>query len=258
MENQEPATSVPLSKLQWKWVIIGVAVGAVVVTLIVGLTTSTFHNIFIQSFMGCIGFMCTGIIVGYFSPGVTIREAAMGGAILAIFFLLALLLFFGQQVNTIQILVTIVFGYLLAFAGGWVGENLQQDRSPQVRGMQWRWVAIGVIVGVVLNSVGVFAVSPLLNYNLNAIGLSFLLTFVVAGFIVGFFSPGVTIKEAALAGVFTVIVDWVLVFIGLGIPVSKPSMLFAMTSGFFLSLLGAWFGERLQASMQKQKELARE
>src|SRR5713101_6352866 len=177
MENQEPATSVSPSKLQWKWVIVGVVVGAVAVSLIVGLTTSTFHNFFIQSFMGCIGFMFTGIIVGYFSPGVTIREAAMAGAILAILFLLALLLFFGQQVTTFQTLVTIVFGYLLAFAGGWVGENLQQDRGPETRGMQWRWVAIGVIVGVVLNSIGVFAVSPLLNYNLNAIGLSFLITF---------------------------------------------------------------------------------
>lgn len=253
MQNQESETSAASPSLQWKWVSIGVAVGAAVIGVIVGVTASAFHNLFIPSLIACTGFVVTGIIVGYYSPGITVREAAVGGAILAIL-LLCLLGILGQRVTLMQTLTTIVFGYLLAFVGGWVGENLQEDRSEALRGMQWRWVGVGMVVSVVLNSLGVFGLAPLLNYSLTAVFVSFLVTFVIAGYVVGYFSAGVTIKEAALAGLLTVLFDWGLVAFGFGITIPMGNMLFAMTAGFLLSMVGAWAGERLQESMQQQQK----
>ena len=251
---EELATGNTLTRLQWKWVSIGVVAGAAVLGLIVGVTATVFHNFFIPSLIGCTGFVVTGIIVGYYSPGITVKEAAIGGAILAGLLLLTLWIPFRQQLTLAQTFITPLFGFLLALAGGWVGGHLQHDRAAGVTGMQWRWVGIGVIVSVVLNSLGVFALAPLYNYNLKAILVSFLVTFVIAGYVVGYFSHGVTIREAALAGILTVIVDWLLVQFGLEIPVPFSSMLVAMICGFLLSMLGAWVGERLQVSMQRQKD----
>lgn len=256
MENRSTATASTTSSFQWKWVIRGVVVGAIVMGVIVGVTARGFHNFFIPSLIACTGFVVTGIIVGYYSPGVTIREAAVGGAILAVLLLVSLLTVFGHRMSVVQTIITLVFGYLLSLVGAWVGERLQEDRAESARGgrgMQWRWVFIGSIVAVVLNSLGVFGLAPLLNYNLTAVFITFLVTFVIAGYIVGYFSPGVTIKEAALAGLITIIVDWALVEFGLEIPVPLSSMLFAMTAGFLLTMLGAWLGERLQVSMQHKK-----
>ena len=253
---KESATTAARAKLRWKWVSIGVVAGAAVLGLIVGVTASVFHNFFIPSLIGATGFVVTGIIVGYFSPSTAIKEAAIGGAILSGLFLLALWIPFRQQLTLAQTFIAPLFGFFLALAGGWVGEHLQQDRAAGTTGMQWRWVGIGVIVSVVLNSFGVFALAPLYNYNLDAVFVSFLVTFVIAGYVVGYFSHGVTIREAALAGVVTIVIDWLLVQFGLDISVPLSSMLVAMICGFFLSMMGAWVGEQLQTSMQRKKKLA--
>ncbi len=252
MMKESSATS-PLASLRWKWVSLGVVAGGAVLALIVGVTASVFHNFFIPSLLGCTGFVVTGVIVGYFSQGITVKEAAIAGAILAGLVLFTLWIPIRQQMTSAQILIAPLFGFFLALAGGWVGEHLQQDRAAGVTGMQWRWVGIGVIVSVVLNSLGVFALAPLYNYSLNAVFVSFLVTFVIGGYIVGYFSHGVTIKEAALAGIITVLIDWLLVQFGLEITVPVSSMLVAMICGFLLSLMGAWVGERLQVSMQRQQ-----
>jgi len=252
MQNQEPS-SAATSALQWKWVIIGVIAGAFIMGVIVGITAKSFHNVFIPSLIGSIGFVITGIVVGYYSPGVTIREAAVGGLILAVVVLFSLLTVFSQSITVFQTLVTVVFGYLLAFVGGWVGENLQEERAEQTRGMQWRWVGAGIVVALILNSIGVFVFAPLFNYNLTAIFVSFLVSFVIAGYVVGYSSAGVTIKEAAVAGLATVVIDWALVSFGLGMSVPFRETIIGLTAGFLLSMLGAWAGEWLQASMQKQK-----
>lgn len=252
MANQDvAATGTPM--LQWKWVVVGVIVGAVVIGVIVGITASAFRNVFIPSLIACVGFVVTGIIVGYYSPGVTVKEAAAGGVVLAFLLIISILMFFGQRLTMLQAVTTVVFGYLMAFVGGWVGENLQKNRSAELRGIHWKWVGIGIVVSLVLNSIGVFGLAPLFKYNMTAIFVSFLVTFVIAGYAVGYFSAGVTIKEAALAGLLTVVVDLLLVDFGLGISVPVGNMLFGMTAGFLLSLLGAWLGEQMQAGMQQKK-----
>lgn len=252
MEKVSSETVSAALRFQWKWVMRGVLVGALVMGVIVGVTARGFQNIFIPSLIACTGFVVTGIIVGYYSRGVTILEAAVGGAILAVFLLGSLLTFFDHRMGFMQTATTLAFGYLLSLLGAWVGESLQEDRAEQLHGMQWRWVFIGSVVALVLNSLGVFGLAGAMSYNLNSIFISFLVTFVVAGYIVGYFSHGVTIKEAALAGLMTIIVDWIIVEVGLEIPVPLASMLFAMMAGFLLAMMGAWMGERLQASRQQK------
>lgn len=256
MENPSVATTTTAVPFQWKWVIVGVIVGAVVMAVIVGVAARGFQNLFIPSLIACIGFVVTGIIVGYYSPGVTLREAAVGGAILAALLLGSLLTMFGHGMSAGQTIVTLLFGFVLTLVGAWVGESFQEDRAQQLKGMQWRWVFIGVIVAVALNSLGVFGLAPMLNYNLTAIFITFLVTFVIAGYLVGFFSAGVTIKEAALAGLITIFVDWLLVEFGLEIPVPFSSMLIAMVSGFLFTMAGAWLGERMQAIRQQRQAQA--
>jgi hypothetical protein len=252
MEPQDSPSGF-LAGLQWKWVIVGVIAGAAVMGIIVGVTARAFHSTFVSSLIGSIGFVVTGMIVGYKSPGVTIREAAVGGCILALLVMFSLLTIFGQDITLAQTVITAIFGFLLAFVGGWVGENLQEEKSDQTRGLQWRWVGVGVVVAFVLNAAGVFLLAPLFNYNLDLIFVTFLVSFVVAGYVVGYTSPGVTVKEAAMAGAATVIIDWLLVEFGMEMHVPMRELTIGLVAGFLMMMLGAWVGELLQASMKKAK-----
>jgi hypothetical protein len=65
---------------------------------------------------------------------------------------------------------------------------------------------------------------------------------------VGYKSPGVTLKEPAIAGIFTVIVDWVFLEFGISLSITTDNLISGLALGFLFSLLGAWLGEKYQES----------
>ncbi len=79
----------PQKSFEWKWMIIGTIVGVLLAVLLVYIMSETFHTYYVPTFIGLLSFIITGIIIGYKSPGYTLREPAVGGA-LAIIITLAL------------------------------------------------------------------------------------------------------------------------------------------------------------------------
>jgi hypothetical protein len=244
--------------LQWKWVIIGALVGLLIVSASYYIVEQTFHSIQIQILVMLVGCAVTGAIVGYFSPGVTIKEAAIAGTIVVLAmagFLYAVDAAVAQNVG-INVLL-IVLGIPVSWIGGWAGENLQGsqvnlDVELKTDKIQWKWVITSVVVGFALNVLFVFLPSKVFNIDLNVTLVAFVVSFVIAGFIIGYKSPGVTIREPAFAGVIAVILEWLFLEFGLRLPIAVPYLIAGLALGFLFTLIGAWMGERYQEAVGKR------
>lgn len=249
----------PQKSFEWKWMIIGTIVGVLLAVLLVYIMSETFHTYYVPTFIGLLSFIITGIIIGYKSPGYTLREPAVGGA-LAIIITLALVHYGFQYTPPVtQMVLAPVIGFFFALIGGWVGEELQGSATraaekKSIAGLEWAWIITGAIIGFILSNVFVFGFFALFHFGVSGILTSLGLSFVCTGIIVGYKSPGVTIKEAAIAGVLGVILNFLLVYYGFGaddIPVAY--MAIGLAGGFILSLIGGWLGEVMQKMAEKQK-----
>jgi len=254
-------TTQTAQSLQWKWVIVGALVGLVIVGASYYIIEQTFHNIQIQILVMLVGCAVTGIVVGYFSPGVTIKEAAIGGTIVVLVMAGFLYAVDADVAKNVAInVLLIVLGIPVAWVGGWAGENLQGsevnlDEELKTDKIQWKWVITSVVVGFVLNVLLVFIPSKMFGIDLNVELVAFLISFVIAGFIVGYKSPGVTIKEPAFAGIIAVILEWLFLEFGLQLPIAVPYLIAGLALGFLFTLIGAWLGEKYQEAVGKRISL---
>jgi len=256
MSDEITKTAAPT---QWKWVVIGVVAGVIIIGGSFFIVAPTFHSTAIQSLVLLIGFVVTGAVVGYFSPGVTIKEALFAGLILMfIFALIFSTTTWGEGQSTQMIILLLVFSGILSQAGAWMGEKLQgsfekkDGTAKDDIGFQWKWVFAGLALGLVLNVIFVFLLAPLFNINLNLIHIAFSMSFVILGFIIGYKSPGVTLKEPAVAGAIAVIGDWLFIQYGIQLPVPAGYIVFGVVEGFLLTLFGAWLGERYQLAKESK------
>ena len=243
------------SSLEWKWVIVAVIVGLIIVGLSYFVVIPAFHSSAIQTLVLLVGFVVTGAITGYFSPGVTIREVSVGGALVM---LITLAMLYGTKVEMLHSDITnfllLLLGVAFSWVGGWAGEKLQGDDSEtsgqQAHGIEWKWVITGVVIGFALNVILVFLGAPMMKFNLNFVLAVFLASFVITGFVVGFKSPGVTLKEPAIAGLISVVLEWFFLMFGINLKMETGYLVSGLAMGFFFSLFGAWLGEKYQASME--------
>lgn len=251
--------AIPAAGLQWKWVIVGVIVGVVVSGASFFVVIPTFHSTPIQALVLLAGFILTGAIVGYASPGVTIKEASVAGGLVAL--LMVILLYTtGEAIgqNWLRNILLLALGLGLSWLGAWVGEKLQGsegESEDELKGVftdvQAKWVIVGVVLGFALNVLAVFLVTPLFNINLTVAFGAFLVSLAVTGFIVAYKSPGITLKEPAIAGFLAVLLDWSFLEFMMDLHVSGGYLAFGLILGFCLNLFGAWIGERYQLSLKQ-------
>ena len=234
--------------LEWKWIVIGALVGVILLAFVLPVA-GTFENSFVPILMGTVAFLLTGIIVGYRSPGVTIREAALAGLLTIIVADVMIFWVFDISLDIMEGVIFVVVGYLLSLVGGWIGEVMQGTKEPvgKVKGLQWPWILVGVAVGFILNYVAVFFLFIVFKFDVTGLLISFAFSFVIMGIIVGYKSPGVTIIEAALAGVGLIVLEYILVAAGLGGGrFTADYLMYGLIGGFILGLVGGWIGELMQ------------
>lgn len=248
------------AKLEWKWVIVGVIVGVAIAGASFLVVIPTFHSTPIQALVLLAGFVVTGAIVGYASPGVTIKEASVAGGMVALI-MIVLLYATGAALgqDMLRNLLLLALGFGLSWIGAWVGEKLQgseghdEEAKRLFTDVQAKWVTVGVILGFALNVLGVFLITPIFNVSLNAAFAAFLISLTVTGFIVAYKSPGVTLKEPAIAGFLAVLLDWSFLEFMLELHVSGGYLAFGLILGFCLNLFGAWLGEKYQMSLEAKE-----
>ncbi len=249
-------SSIPkaLATFRWRWVLVAIVVGALLVTLVVAVgrgylpgTTAVPHTDTIV-LVGVLAFLLTGIIVGFASPGNTVAEAGVAGLVLAIF---SELIIIGtmEDVQVMWLPLGLVGGFFLTLAGAWVGELLQgtlKDREGRRGKLQWPWVLAGVMIGVLLNAYSVILGSAFFSLTPAAALVAFAASFLITGFFVGLFSPGITLAEPALAGVGVIVVDAFITSAGLDAPFPLMAIIIAALGAFVLALVGGWVGELAQ------------
>lgn len=253
--------------LEWKWIIFGIVAGTALCVSLHQMIAQTFHIPLIPTFMSLLGFVVMGIIIGYKSEGYTLKEPAIGG-IVTLFIVGNILAFgFDYDFTLSEKLLAPVVGLILGLIGGWVGEQMQvtpeeaaKELADQAKGgTQWGWVLAGSVIAFILNAFFVIGGFALLKFGLIGIVTAFGASFLLAGLIVGYFSPGVTIKEAALAGVFSVILNAVFLY-SFSLLMAEEFVYVAegLVAGFFLALLGGWLGEKLQSFMETDTDHEKE
>ncbi len=241
--------------LQWKWIGIGTVIGVVITTFLFQIMSDTFNSFYIPLFIGLLSFVIMGIIIGYKSPGYTLKEPAIAGVFAMGITIAVLHYVFDYNPPEGQMIAAPFIAFVLALIGGWVGEELQGSHeraaeTKKVGGFEWAWVITGTVVGFILNNIFVYGLFALLRFGVAGILISLGTSFIVAGIIVGYKSPGVTVKEAALAGVLGVIINFFFIYYGFGAMLDMQYLLISLAGAFILSFVGGWVGEE----MQKRKE----
>jgi len=246
-------------KLHWKWVLLSVVVGLAIVGSSYYLVAPMFHSKEILALVMLVGFILMGAIIGYFSPGVTINEVTLGGGFVMLI-MLWLLYFFKSELRYSPIINLLLFLLGLAFSwvGGWVGEKLQGDQTSQEEAQSkkflWKWVLVGAVVGFALNVLFVAILATLFSAYLYKFAFTgFVVSFIVTGFAVGVKSPGVTLKEPALAGLLVVLLDWIFLNFIIHLRLSSLFLTTGLIIGFLFTLFGAWLGEKYQESLKPKQ-----
>jgi len=109
---------------------------------------------------------------------------------------------------------------------------------PAGRSLQWNWVVIGMLV-----MTGIYLVSRIfLPFSFLA-WIAFCLAYLIGGGLIGYYSPGLTLWEPAVAALISVaLVNLYLLASGFGLLL----LIIKLVLAFALALLGSFFGEKLQ------------
>jgi len=238
--------------IRWAWVIAGVGLGSMLISVFVYVVDPQLQRPAATALLVTLTLVLTGILVGYHSPGETIRETAIVGVILAILTAVVLSAFLGVRIPIIAWLLTPFYAATLAMAGGWVGELLQGtlDEAYDDKAVDWPWVFVSVIIGFTLSAYLIFLGQALFDLGPVATLVVFAASFLLTGWIVGFFSLGVTIVEPAIAAGLMVVLDSAFVVLWLERTPSLQAILIAIFASVLLALLGGWLGEKTQPARE--------
>jgi hypothetical protein len=249
--------------LEWKWIITGSVAGTALCVSLYLMIARTFHIPLIPTYMSLLGLIVMGIIIGYKSEGYTIKEPAIGGIFTIALTGLLLSKAFGFSFTMMEMTAAPVIGLILGLIGGWVGEQIQITPEELVKeleddkkgGLQWGWIIAGTVIAFIFNAFFVIGGFALLKFGVGGIILALGASFLFAGLLVGYFSPGVTIMEAGLAGVLSVVLNAAFLYsFSLLMADESVYVLEGLAVGFVLSLIGGWLGEKLQAFMENDNE----
>jgi hypothetical protein len=237
-----------------KWVLYGSALGiAIMATSFLGIY-QTFKAAPIQLIVMSVAFIFTGILTGYISDGVVMRESAAAGGVVALGTAGLVSIFGGKvDIDTTTLVLGLIGGVCLTFLGAWAGEQMQGeggvlDNDYKIMGVRWKWVFVGVILGFSLNVLFSIIFAPLFGVDLNIAFYMFCFSTLLMGVAVALFSPGITIAEPAMAGVIAVFLEWLFVEFGMELHVETTPLLIGLGLGFLLTLIGSFLGEKFQNS----------
>ncbi len=245
-ERESPSVPGGSPPISWNWVLIGVVAGALLLASLIPIVRDLPPRPDVAILVGALTFALMGVLVAFKSPGATVREAALSGIVLALLTFVGIR--FIEDVSVAPALSAMGFAaaILLSAVGGWAGEVLQGTyRSTSTEGLQWAWIAVGTVLGVMLSVYAVFVPAGLWGFGGLGILACFSASFLVTAFFVGFFSPGITILEPALAAVLTIVIDGGLAALGFSAPFPLPVIVLGMLWVFLVALAGGYFGEVL-------------
>jgi hypothetical protein len=242
--------------LSLRWVALAVLVGVPLISSFVYVVVPEIPRPDVAILVGALTFLLTGVFLGFKSPGTTILEGLIAGGILALLTGAILMIPLGMSIPLPMLVFGVIAAPMLTMAGAWVGEMLEGtvDESRETSGIQWGWIGVGILLGFMLSNYSVFLTRAIFGFEAPGIALCYASSFVVAGVFVGFFSPGVTILEPALAGTGVVLLEAISLQFLMGVPFPPLAVLIGLVLAAMLAMVGGAIGEWIQ----DRRALARE
>jgi hypothetical protein len=242
------------------WVIYGSVLGILLSAIAYFGVVSDFNSAAIQFLSLAIAYIFAGLFSGYVSDGLIFKEIGIAGAIVTVATLFFILAFPGRiELSQTTLLVGIIGSIILTYTGAWAGENMQQESTKlkseiSTTEFRWNWVLVGFVLGFGLNVLFSVILAPIYTKDLTISFYMFLLSTFLTGGITAWYSPRITLKEPALAGILAVLVEWILIEFVLEIKISAQTLVIGLIIGFFLTLSGAFIGRKLQALKSNNQE----
>jgi len=250
----EQGLSPDTTDLRWAWVAAGVAIGVVLLGSLVPIVQSDTPRPDVALLVGSLTFVLMGVLVGYNSPGETIREAAIAGIFLVVLSFLAIGIGFELPLTGSMAGAGLIVGLSLSALGGWVGEVLQgtlvHEGTPGP--LEWPWILVGAVLGIMLSVYTVFVLQTVFDLSPVGVLAGFLASFFVTAFFVGYFSPGFTILEPALAALLVIAADMILVVAGFSSPFPLGTVAVAAAVAVVIAFAGGYAGELTHAARMRR------
>ena len=243
----------PGEPLRWAWVGIGVLFGSFLIGLFLYLVDPQLQRPLVAGLIGSLSLVLCGIFVGFSSRGETIRETAIAGVALLALTAVVVVGVLKVKVTAGVWLLSPFYAAMLAMLGGWVGEMLQGtlDEAHEDEVVDWPWVFVSVIIGFTLSTYFLFLGRELIGLAAPQLLIVFALSFLVTGWLVGFYSPGVTSVEPAIAALGLLLLEAGLIRIWFNELPFLQTVLLAFVGGILLAYTGGWLGERTQRVVER-------
>lgn len=243
----------PGEPLRWAWVGMGVLFGFFMIGLFIYLVDPQLQHPLVAALIGSLSLVLVGIFVGFSSRGETIRETAVAGVALLALTAIVVAGVLKVRVTAGVWLLSPFYAATLAMLGGWVGEMLQGtvDEAHDDEIVDWPWVFVSIIIGFTLSTYCLFLGRELIGMSAAQLLILFALSFFVSGWLVGFYSPGVTSVEPAIAATGLLLLEAGLIRIWFNEIPFIQTVLLAFVGGTLLAYIGGWLGERSQRLMQR-------
>ena len=245
-----------------KTVLVAIVIGFLLVLGLTFYTGSNFASPLLPFMAILAGFIVTGLLVGFMSKGETISEpgiASVGVGLLSYFIIPAFnfhcfVLLPAETVST-NLLLVMLNGIILTFMGAWAGEKLQgtyENDKKSESTTEWAYIIAGSVLGITLSML--LANLIVIIAGAASVYLFFALLFGLGltGFVIGLRSPGVTIREATIAGIVTIIFNLDIFKITLDPDtffLDKQVIILSLAVGIAISFLGGYFGEKVQGNV---------
>ncbi len=248
-------------KLNYTALLLSIMIGLILVVGFAFTTGDQFATALFPTMAILSGFIITGFTIGYLSRGVTIIEPGIGAIAISIasFFVIPSLQLKGfHGMWDSDWIIIYMNAIILTHLGAWLGEKFQHGVLPEealnTLKIEWEWIFAGTIMGVTVSMLIINLLVLLLGYNPKNYILPYFISLFITGLVVGWKSPGITIKEAGLGGFLTITLVLNIVRltlqteseIGLGI------IIIGFIVGYFVSLIGGFVGEKIQIVIQKE------
>jgi hypothetical protein len=252
-ERVSLATDEEQKSMRWVWVLAGVAAGAIVITVFLNIADRYLDRLAVDGLIGSLTVLLVGILVGAASRGETLREAAVAGLMLAVLTISVVAFQLRIEVPTLVWVAGPFYALVLALIGGYVGEMLQGtlEEAHVDRPLDWPWVFVSIVIGFTLGTYALFLVGTVSPGSPDQDMTIMAAAFLVTGVVVGFFSPGRTMIEPAIAAAGLMIAHGGFVLVYFETPPTLGSLLTMFAVGILLALGGGWMGEVLQGRLRR-------
>jgi len=251
--NADRATGTESRPMRWTWIVVGVIVGGALIALFLNAVDRYLDRPATDGLIISLCVLLVGILIGWLSRGETLREAAVAGLMLSVLTLALVAFQLRVPVPTAVWLLGPFYALGLALLGGYVGEMLQGtlEEAHVDRAVDWSWVLVSVLVGFTVSTYAVLVTRALWTVAPATDLWIFAGAFLLTGLIVGFFSPGRTLVEPAMAAGGMIVAHAGLVALFIDPAPAVSSVLLVFAGGTLLALLGGWLGETLQSRLRR-------